>query len=207
MPTYDVAIIGGGIVGLATAYRLTEQHPDTSVVVLEKEEQVAAHQTSHNSGVIHSGVFYEPGSLKAENCREGKRALVEFCEREGIDYEMCGKVVVATDESEVAGLDRIEAKGHANQIDCTRIGPERLYEREPHVQGVAALEVPSAGIVDYEAVAEALADGVTDRGHSGQTGGEVRDLHVTPNHVTVDTTTGAVQARHAVNCAGLYADR
>ena len=207
MPTYDVAIIGGGIVGLATAYRLTEQHPDTSVVVLEKEDQVAAHQTSHNSGVIHSGVFYEPGSLKAENCREGKRALVEFCEREGIDYEMCGKVVVATDESEVAGLDRIEAKGHANQIDCTRIGPERLYEREPHVQGVAALEVPSAGIVDYEAVAEALADGVTDRGHSVQTGAEVRDLHVTPNHVTVDTTTGAVQARHAVNCAGLYADR
>ena len=207
MPTYDVAIIGGGIVGLATAYRLTEQHPDTSVVVLEKEEQVAAHQTSHNSGVIHSGVFYEPRSLKAENCREGKRALVEFCEREGIDYEMCGKVVVATDESEVAGLDRIEAKGRANQIDCTRIGPERLHEREPHVQGVAALEVPSAGIVDYEAVAEALADGVTDRGHSVQTGAEVRDLHVTPNHVTVDTTTGAVQARHAVNCAGLYADR
>ena len=207
MPTYDVAIIGGGIVGLATAYRLTEQHPDTSVVVLEKEEQVAAHQTSHNSGVIHSGVFYEPGSLKAENCREGKRALIEFCEREGIDYEMCGKVVVATDESEVADLDRIEAKGRANQIDCTRIGPERLYEREPHVQGVAALEVPSAGIVDYEAVAEALTDGVTDRGHSVQTGAEVRDLHVTPNHVTVDTTTGAVQARHAVNCAGLYADR
>ena len=207
MPTYDVAIIGGGIVGLATAYRLTEQHPDTSVVVLEKEDQVAAHQTSHNSGVIHSGVFYEPGSLKAENCREGKRALVEFCEREGIDYEMCGKVVVATDESEVAGLDRIEAKGRANQIGCTRIGPERLHEREPHVQGVAALEVPSAGIVDYEAVAEALADGVTDRGHSVQTGAEVRDLHVTPNHVTVDTTTGAVQARHAVNCAGLYADR
>ena len=133
MPTYDVAIIGGGIVGLATAYRLTEQHPDTSVVVLEKEEQVAAHQTSHNSGVIHSGVFYEPGSLKAENCREGKRALVEFCEREEIDYEMCGKVVVATDESEVAGLDRIEAKGRANQIDCTwgsrswsRSGPMRV---------------------------------------------------------------------------------
>ena len=207
MPTYDVAIIGGGIVGLATAYRLTDQYPDTSVVVLEKENRVAAHQTSHNSGVIHSGVFYEPGSLKAENCREGKHALIEFCEREGIDYEMCGKMVVATDESEVAGLDRIEATGRANQIDCTRIRPERLYEREPHVQGVAALEVPSAGIVDYEAVAEALADGVTDRGHSVQTGAEVRDLHVTPNHVTVDTTTGAVQARHAVNCAGLYADR
>ncbi|PSQ88852.1 MAG: L-2-hydroxyglutarate oxidase [Bacteroidetes bacterium QH_2_63_10] len=207
MPTYDVAIIGGGIVGLATAYRLTEQSPDTSIVILEKESRVAAHQTSHNSGVIHSGVFYEPGSLKAENCREGKRALIEFCEREGVDYEMCGKVVVATDENEVPGLKRIEAKGRANQVACTRIGEEELHEREPHVQGVAALEVPSAGIVDYEAVAHALADRVTERGHSVRTGAEVRALHVTPNHVTVDTTVGAVQARHAVNCAGLYADR
>ena len=207
MSTYDVAIIGGGIVGLATAYRLTDQYPDTSVVVLEKEDRAAAHQTSHNSGVIHSGVFYEPGSLKAENCREGKRALIEFCEREDVDYEMCGKVVVATDESEVPGLDRIEEKSRQNQVDCTRIGPERLHEREPHVRGVAALEVPGAGIVDYEAVAHALADGVTERGHSVQTGAKVRDLHVTPNHVTVDTTAGAVQARHAVNCAGLYADR
>ena len=207
MSTYDVAIIGGGIVGLATAYRLTDQYPDTSVVVLEKEDRVAAHQTSHNSGVIHSGVFYEPGSLKAENCREGKRALIEFCKREDVDYEMCGKVVVATDESEVPGLDRIEEKSRQNQVDCTRIGPERLHEREPHVRGVAALEVPGAGIVDYEAVAHALADRVTERGHSVQTGAKVRDLHVTPNHVTVDTTAGAVQARHAVNCAGLYADR
>ena len=207
MSTYDIAIIGGGIVGLATAYRLTDQYPDTSVVVLEKEDRVAAHQTSHNSGVIHSGVFYEPGSLKAQNCREGKRALIEFCEREDVDYEMCGKVVVATDESEVPGLDRIEEKSRQNQVDCTRIGPERLHEREPHVRGVAALEVPGAGIVDYEAVAHALADRVTERGHSVQTGAKVRDLHVTPNHVTVDTTAGAVQARHAVNCAGLYADR
>ena len=207
MSTYDVAIIGGGIVGLATAYRLTDQYPDTSVVVLEKEDRVAAHQTSHNSGVIHSGVFYEPGSLKAQNCREGKRALIEFCEREDVDYEMCGKVVVATDESEVPGLDRIEEKSRQNQVDCTRIGPERLHEREPHVRGVAALEVPGAGIVDYEAVAHALADRVTERGHAVQTGAKVRDLHVTPNHVTVDTTAGAVQARHAVNCAGLYADR
>ena len=207
MNHYDIAIIGGGIVGLASAYRLTEQYPDTSVVVLEKEDRVAAHQTSHNSGVIHSGVFYEPGSLKAENCREGKRALIEFCEREGIDYEMCGKVVVATNEREVPELERIEEKGHANQVECTRIGPERLHELEPHVQGVAALKVPDAGIVDYQAVAEALAENVTERGHTVRTGAAVRDLHVTPNHVTVDTTSGAVQARHAVNCAGLYADR
>jgi len=207
MPTYDVAIIGGGIVGLATAYRLTEQYPDTSVVILEKEDRVAAHQTSHNSGVIHSGVFYEPGSLKAENCREGKRALVEFCEREGVDYEMCGKVVVATDESEVPELERIQEKGRQNQVECTRIGPDRLHELEPHVQGVAGLHVPQAGIVDYEAVAEALAHRVVEHGYSVRTGAAVRDLHITPNHVTVDTTDGAVQARYAVNCAGLYADR
>jgi L-2-hydroxyglutarate oxidase len=207
MSTYDVAIIGGGIVGLATAYRLTEQYPETSVVVLEKEDRVGAHQTRHNSGVIHSGIFYEPGSLKAENCREGKRALVEFCEREGIDYDMCGKVVVATDEREVPELERIQEKGRRNQVECTRIGPERLHELEPHVQGVAGLHVPEAGIVDYGAVADALARCVTERGHAVRTGAAVRDLHVTPNHVTVDTTTGAVQARHAVNCAGLYADR
>ncbi|WP_103028131.1 L-2-hydroxyglutarate oxidase [Salinibacter altiplanensis] len=207
MPTYDVAIIGGGIVGLATAYRLTEQYSDTSVVILEKEDRVAAHQTSHNSGVIHSGIFYEPGSLKAENCRTGKRALIDFCEREGIDYEMCGKVVVATDESEVPELERIEAKGRQNQVDCTRIGPERLHELEPHVRGVAGLRVPAAGIVDYEAVAKALATRVKEQGHSVRTGAAVRDLHVTPSHVTIETPTGAVQARHTVNCAGLYADR
>lgn len=204
---YDVAIIGGGIVGLATAYRLTEQYPDASLVVLEKEQEVAAHQSGHNSGVIHSGVFYEPGSLKAENCREGKRALVEFCEREDVEYEMCGKVVVATNEREVAELERIQKKGRENEIECTRIGPARLHEREPHVEGVAALHVPAAGIVDYAAVTRALAGNVTELGHPVRTNTEVRDLHVEPDAVTVETTAGDLQARHVINCAGLYADR
>ena len=204
---HDIAIIGGGIVGLATAYRLTEQYPDRSVTVLEKEDRVAAHQTGHNSGVIHSGVFYEPGSLKAENCREGKRALVDFCEAHDVDYEMCGKVVVATDERELPELNRIQEKGVANRVECTRIGPDELHEREPHVDGVAALHVPEAGIVDYPGVAQALADVVTDHGHSVQTGAAVVDLHPEPDRVTVETTAGDVQARHVVNCAGLYADR
>ena len=207
MPTYDVALVGGGIVGLATAYRLTEQYPDLSITVLEKEDRVAAHQTSHNSGVIHSGVFYEPGSLKAENCREGKRALVAFCEDNGVDYEMCGKVVVATDESELPELNRIQEKGVANRVECTRIGPEQLREREPHVEGVAALHVPGAGIVDYAGVARALAAQVTDRGHPIQTGAAVRDLHPEADRVTIESTAGDVTARHVVNCAGLYADR
>jgi L-2-hydroxyglutarate oxidase len=207
MASYDVAIIGGGIVGLATAYRLTEQHPDLSITVLEKEDEVAAHQTSHNSGVIHSGVFYTPGSLKAKNCREGKRALVDFCEREGVDYEMCGKVVVAAEESEVPELNRIEEKGHANDVACTRIGPERLRELEPHVRGVDALHVPEAGIVDYAGVAQALADRLTDRGHPVRTGTEVLDLRTEPDHVRVVSTAGDVRARQVVNCAGLYADK
>ncbi len=207
MSTYDIAIIGGGIVGLATAYRLTEQYPDLSITVLEKEDDVAAHQTGHNSGVIHSGVFYTPGSLKAKNCIEGKRALIEFCEREGVDYEMCGKVVVAAEESDVPELNRIEEKGHANGVECTRIGTDRLHEREPHVRGVDALHVPGAGIVDYPGVAQALADHLTDRGHPVRTGAEVVDLHMEPDQVRVVSTAGDVQARHVVNCAGLYADR
>jgi L-2-hydroxyglutarate oxidase len=207
MASHDVAIIGGGIVGLATAYRLTEQYPDLSITILEKEDTVAAHQTSHNSGVIHSGVFYTPGSLKAKNCREGKRALVDFCEREGVDYEMCGKVVVAAEESEVPELNRIEEKGHANDVECTRIGPERLHELEPHVSGVDALHVPEAGIVDYAGVAQALADRLTDRGHPVRTGAEVLDLRTEPDHVRVVSTAGDVRARQVVNCAGLYADK
>jgi len=207
MASYDVAVVGGGIVGLATAYRLTHTHPDASVILLEKEDRVAAHQTGRNSGVIHSGVFYTPGSLKAENCREGKRALVEFCEREGVDYEMCGKVVVAADEHEVPELERIEEKGRLNDVEARRIGPAELAELEPHARGVAALHVPGAGIVDYTGMAEALARRVQEHGHTVQTGAAVRDLRFERDGVTVVTTAGDVEARHVVNCAGLYADR
>lgn len=207
MSTYDVAIIGGGIVGCATAYHLTRQYPDHALAIVEKEDRVAAHQTGRNSGVIHSGVFYTPGSLKAENCRDGKRALVEFCEREGVDYDMCGKVVVAATEDEVPELDRIEAKGHANDVACERIGPERLRELEPHARGVAALHVPGAGIVDYAGMTERMAEIVQAQGHTLMTGAEVRDLHVGARDVTIETTAGDVRARYVINCAGLYADR
>lgn len=207
MPTYDVAIIGGGIVGCATAYHLARRHPDHALVIVEKEDRVAAHQTGRNSGVIHSGVFYTPGSMKAENCRDGKRALVDFCEREGVDYEMCGKVVVAATEDEVPELDRIEAKGHANDVACERIGPERLRELEPHVRGVAALHVPGAGIVDYTGMTVRMAEIVQEQGHTLMTGAEVRDLTVGMQDVTVATTAGDIRARYVVNCAGLYADR
>ena len=204
---YDVAIVGGGIVGLATAYHLTDAYPDKSVVVLEKEDRVAAHQTGRNSGVIHSGVYYEPGSLRAENCREGKRALVAFCEEEGVDYEMCGKVIVAVDESEREGLHAIYERGQKNRIECELIGPDRLHEIEPHTKGVEAIRVPEAGIVDYTGVANRLAEIVRERGHEVKTGAGVHDVDDRGDHLVAETAAGSVEANYLINCAGLYADR
>ena len=204
---YDVAIIGGGIVGLATAYYLSTEYPQQAVVVLEKEDAVAAHQTGRNSGVIHSGIYYTPGSLKARNCREGKRRLQRFCAERGVDYEMCGKVIVAAEEREIPGLHEIERKGRANDIVCERIGPGRLAEIEPHVRGVEALHVPEAGIVDYTGMAQALAEAIGERGHAVRTGAGVTGMDVRCESVVLDTERGPVEARHVVNCAGLYADR
>ena len=132
METSDVLIIGAGIVGLATAYRITRDHPSLTITVLDKEAGPARHQTGHNSGVLHSGIYYKPGSLKAINCREGKKAMEVFCREEGIRHEICGKVIVALSEREVPALDRIFARGRENGIQCERIGPERLKELEPH---------------------------------------------------------------------------
>lgn len=203
----DVAIVGGGIVGLATAYRLQERDPGLRVVVLEKEAAVGQHQTGHNSGVLHTGIYYRPGSLKAVNCRAGKAAMERFCEEHGIAYERCGKVIVATRESELPGLENILARGQANGVACERIGPERLGELEPHAHGVAAIHVPEAGIVDYKAVVRRLAEIVTERGGEVRTGAKVERLVEKGDAVTVKTTAGTVQAGRVVNCAGLQSDR
>lgn len=204
---YDVAIVGAGIVGLATAYHLTEAYPALSVVILEKEAAVAMHQTGRNSGVIHSGIYYRPGSLKARNCREGKRALTAFCDREGVPYEMCGKVIVAVGEEERPGLHAILKRGRENGISCELIGPERLKELEPHAVGVEAIHVPEAGIADYKGIACRLAEIVEERGHAVKTNAEVVGMDVRPKVVILHTAAGDVEARHVVSCAGLYADR
>ena len=154
MISTDVAIIGGGIVGLATAYQLTRELPGRRVAVLEKEPELAVHQTGHNSGVLHSGIYYKPGSLKAINCRQGKRLMEEFCAAEGIAYEICGKVIVALDESELPAMERIFERGQANGVACEVIGRERLAELEPHSAGIKAIHVPETGIVNYKQVCQ-----------------------------------------------------
>ena len=208
MTTTDVAIIGGGIVGLATAYRLLQDRPDLALVVLEKEAEVAQHQTGRNSGVLHSGIYYKPGSLKAKNCRAGKEAMVAFCEAENVPYEICGKVIVATEEAEVPTLQMIYERGRENGVDCTMIGPERLRELEPHAAGVQAIHVPETGIVDYQAVCDRLVDCIREMGGEIRTRTRVEDIDPRPdNTITVHSSAGPVSTRSVVNCAGLHSDR
>jgi (S)-2-hydroxyglutarate dehydrogenase len=207
MKTTDVTVLGGGIVGLATAWNLAARLPETSITLIEKENSVAFHQTGRNSGVLHSGIYYRPGSLRATNCREGKQRMEAFCEEHGIAYESCGKVIVAVDESELANLDRIFERGQANGVTCEIIGPERLKEIEPHVAGIKAIHVPEAGIVDYLGVCERLASLLRERGADIQLGTRVVGLDPTASGVVVKTSKGEVSSRFVVNCTGLYSDR
>jgi L-2-hydroxyglutarate oxidase len=203
----DVAIIGGGIVGLATAYQITRLCGGRRVVVLEKEPTLAHHQTGHNSGVLHSGIYYKPGSLKAVNCRAGKKAMEEFCAAEGIAYQICGKVIVAVDDSELPALERIYERGRANGVNCMLITRERLSELEPHATGIRAIHVPEAGIVDYRQVCERLAQRLRERGGDILTRARVIAMRPNGQHVVLSTTAGDVTARQVVNCAGLQCDR
>lgn len=207
MSDRSVIIVGGGIVGLATAYRLVSRMPNVTVTVLEKENQLALHQTGRNSGVLHSGIYYKPGSLKAENCRTGKLAMEEFCHREGIDFDVCGKVIVATDESQVAALENIYERGQANGVVCEMIDRDRLGELEPHAQGVQAIHVPETGIVDYVDVCHRLADRVIEAGGNVVIGAKVTAVNVVGDELVFTTPKGDFTADHAVNCAGLYCDR
>jgi (S)-2-hydroxyglutarate dehydrogenase len=207
MPQNDLVIIGGGIVGLATAYRFLERFPGKTVAVLEKEDAVAKHQTGRNSGVLHSGVYYRPGSLRALNCRTGKAAMEAFCEREGLPYERCGKVIVAVEEKEFPQLEKTLANGTANGVRCERIGQERLREIEPHCAGIAAVHVPEAGIVDYAMVARRLAELIVKQGGAVVTGARATAIRRDANQAVVETTAGEFAGEQVVNCAGLYSDR
>lgn len=207
---YDVAVVGGGIIGLSTAMQLLERSPGLSVAVIEKEERLAQHQTGHNSGVIHSGIYYRPGSWKSRFCVGGKDRLVAFCDENEIEYDECGKVIVATHESELGRLQDLHERGVANGVpDLEVIGPEQLAEIEPHTAGVQALWAPHTGIVDYVRVANAYAGKFQSAGGDVFVGAAVTGArHASDGTGTaLETERGALQARHVINCGGLYADR
>jgi (S)-2-hydroxyglutarate dehydrogenase len=206
--TYDIAVIGGGIVGLSFAMQVSEQFPRLRVVVLEKEAGVARHQTGHNSGVIHSGVYYKAGSLKARLCVAGAREMVEFCARHGIPHEVCGKLIVATNPEETARLDVLLAQGKANGLEGLRLlGRDEMLEIEPFVGGVRALHVPSTGITDYSAVTAKYAEIAALHTTEVKTDAGVVGFDISGNGVVLRTRAGDFSARYVVNCAGLYSDR
>jgi L-2-hydroxyglutarate oxidase len=207
LPKFDVLVIGGGIVGLATTYRLLQRSPDLTTAVLEKEAGLARHQTGHNSGVLHSGIYYKPGSQKAINCREGKLAMERFCAEQGIAYDICGKVIVATDERELPALERIFERGQQNGVRCEMIGPERLRELEPHAAGIRAIHVPEAGIVNYRQVCERLGELIREAGCQVMTQTRVTAIERTSEQLVVRTSKGEFTTRYLVNCTGLHSDR
>jgi L-2-hydroxyglutarate oxidase len=205
---FDFAIAGGGIVGLATALKLLERNPKLRVTVLEKEASVGQHQTGSNSGVIHSGLYYKPGSSKAKTCVEGRRLMIDFCRTHGIAHDICGKIVVATEEYELPKLGELFERAKANGVEgVAEIGPERLRELEPHVRGIKGLHVPTTGIVDYPGVARKYAELIQQNGSSVQTGAAVTRV-VRKGAVTIVTTEkGEVTATMLINCCGLHSDR
>lgn len=203
-----VLVVGGGIVGLATARALQRHLPEVSVTVLEKEDHVAAHQTGRNSGVIHSGIYYPPASRKAELVATGRRLLDEFLVEHGISHERCGKVVVATDPEEVPRLDALEERGRGHGLAIRRLDPGELHELEPHARGIAALHVPETGICDYRAMCEALVGEIADAGGVVRTGVAVTSIDEAGDTVRAGLGTGEVLSAHwLVNCAGLHSDR
>ncbi len=207
MKRYDVIIIGAGIVGLATAYHLSRAYPKKTLLVMEKEAGVGKHQTGHNSGVIHSGIYYKPGSLKALNCREGKKSLEEFCEKFGIRFKRCGKVIVATETAELERLQNLWERGQANGVDCEIIGPEKLREIEPHCVGLKAIHVRETGIVDYRKVCEQLVECLKDQGQEVITNAPVTGILESAAWVSVKSQAREFNSRYVVNCGGLYSDQ
>jgi L-2-hydroxyglutarate oxidase LhgO len=204
----NVAIIGAGIVGLATGLELTHRFPGISLAVIEKESIVAGHQSSHNSGVIHSGIYYKPGSLKAKLCVEGGEALQRFCQENGVPYEICGKVIVATAESELSQLNELYRRGNANGLKGLRVlTQDEIREIEPYATGVGGIHVPSTGIVDYAKVAEKYAELIVSRGGAIHLSHEVTSLIRSSGNTVVETTRGPIQTKLVINCAGLQSDR
>ncbi len=203
----ELLVIGAGIVGLATALEVTRRFPEMRIVVVEKEGRVAAHQTGHNSGVIHSGIYYRTGSLKARNCVAGAASMKRFCQEQTIPFEECGKLVVATTAEEVPRLEQLHERGNANGVPGLRmLEREQFREIEPHCEGLRALQVPSTGIVDYSVVAQKYAELIKRAGGEIVFGAKVIGLRENGDASVVETVAGSFRARYVINCAGLYSD-
>jgi (S)-2-hydroxyglutarate dehydrogenase len=204
---YDLTIVGGGILGLATALKLIRAHPSLRLLILEKEAEIARHQTGNNSGVIHSGLYYRPGSLKARSCVAGRKELMAFCDENAVPYEICGKVVVATSEEKLPRLEELHRRGIANGLkDLQIIGPERLKELEPHATGIKGLHVPETGIIDYKKVAAAYAEKIRDAGGDIRLSQRVVGILDRPEEIVLQTSGGDYRTKHLINCCGLQSD-
>lgn len=205
---YNVVIIGGGIVGLASALKIKEKNPNYKVAVIEKEQTIAQHQTGHNSGVIHSGLYYKPGSYKAKNCVEGYNMLLDFCNEEEIPYELCGKIVVATREEQIGALETLHKRGQANGLDGIKpLEAEELKEYEPHVAGVKGLFVPQTGIIDYKLVAEKYAEKFQHFGGEIYSSNKLRKFTEEKGFIHVHTENERLTTRLVINCSGLHSDK
>lgn len=207
MKRYNLVVVGGGIVGIATAWRLKQRMPTASILLVEKENRYACHQTGHNSGVIHAGVYYQPGSLKADFCRRGAVATIEFCREFSVPFERCGKMLVATDEDELERMLSLEKRCRENSIETERIGPEELRKREPNIRGSGALFVPATGITDFPLIAVKMAQQFENIGGEARLDCQVFSLTESGDFITIETGSGTIETEHLVVCGGLMADR
>ncbi|MBD1872796.1 L-2-hydroxyglutarate oxidase [Nodosilinea sp. FACHB-131] len=205
--TYDYAIVGGGIVGLATAMKLSQMLPSAKITVIEKESSWAYHQTGNNSGVIHSGIYYKPGSFKAKFSRAGCQSMVDFCRQHDIPYDVCGKVIVATQEKELPLLENLFQRGLQNEIPVSKITPEQVKEIEPYVNCIAAVKVDSTGIVNYKAVCQKYIEIIQESNNDLRLNTKVLGISIDPQNVVLETNKGTIKAKFLINCAGLFSDR
>ncbi|MDR6487570.1 L-2-hydroxyglutarate oxidase [Chryseobacterium vietnamense] len=205
---YDIIIIGTGLVGLATAYQTKLKNPDSKILILEKENDVALHQSGHNSGVIHSGIYYKPGSLKAKNCIEGYNSVINFAEKYGIRYDLCGKIIVATSQEELPLLDNIYKRGVENGLqDLKYLSREEFREIEPHCEGVKAIKVPQTGIIDYPGIAKKIKELFEELGGEVRFNNEVKNIIDKGSEIIVSTNIFEFKTKKLISCAGLYSDK
>ena len=204
---YDFVIIGGGIVGLSTAMMLGKKYPTSSLAIVEKEDEVAYHQTGHNSGVIHSGIYYKPGSFKAKFTRAGSQSMVEFCRQYDLPYQVCGKVIVATKEEELPRLNDLYERGIKNGLQVKKISPEEVKEKEPYVSCLGGIYVPTSGIADYKKVCQKYAELIEQQGGEIKLNTKVIKINNSDNYKVLETNQGEIKGKLMINCAGLYSDR